>query len=253
MNEKLQKAFSQVRSEADLKEHTRIYLAQQTKGWTKQKATMPYVKYALIGAVVILMMLTGHTVYYTATAKISIDINPSIELSVNRFNQVIAVNGYNKDGEALASTLSLRYQNYDEALDKIVKSDTISAMLNENEVMTITVTGRDKAQSRKILAQIESHTADQVNTYCYHASDKDVVEAHEAGLSFGKYRAFLELKNLVPDMESEDVQDMTMREIHDLIHEHSNTGNEETAHGHHGHGKGQGQRNGRHQRNNNND
>ena len=57
MNEKLQKAFSQVRSEADLKEHTRTYLAQQTKGWTKQKTAMPYVKYALIGAVVILMML----------------------------------------------------------------------------------------------------------------------------------------------------------------------------------------------------
>ena len=119
--------------------------------------------------------------------------------------------------------------------------------------MTITVTGSDKVQSRKILAQIELHTADQVNTYCYHASDKDVVEAHEAGLSFGKYRAFLELKNLVPDMESDDVQDMTMREIHDLIHEHSNAGDEETAHGHHGHGKGQGQGNGRHQRNNNND
>ena len=105
MNEKLQKAFSQVRSEADLKEHTRIYLAQKTNGWTKQKATMPYMKYALIGAAVILMMLTGHRVYFTATAKISIDINPSIELSVNRFNQVVAVNGYNKDGEVLALSL----------------------------------------------------------------------------------------------------------------------------------------------------
>lgn len=251
MNEKLQTAFSQVRAEAELKEHTRTCLARQTKDWTKQKTTMPYVKYALIGAVVLLMMLTGHNVYFTATAKISVDINPSIELSVNRFNQVVEVNGYNKDGEALASTLSLRYQNYDDALDKIVKSEMINAMLTEDEVMTITVTGSDKAQSRKILAQIESHTADQANTYCYHASDKDVVEAHEAGLSFGKYRAFLELKSLVPDMETDDVQGMTMREIHDLIHEHSSSDDEETVHGHHGHGNGQGQGNGRHQRNNN--
>ena len=40
--------------------------------------------------------------YFTPIAEISIDINPSIELRVNRFDQVISVDGLNGDGQALA-------------------------------------------------------------------------------------------------------------------------------------------------------
>ncbi len=40
--------------------------------------------------------------------------------------------------------------------------------------------------------------------------------AHSSGLSYGKYRAFLELQSVAPDITPEQVQDMTMREIRDL-------------------------------------
>ena len=42
-------------------------------------------------------------------------------------------------------------------------------------------------------------------------------DAHEAGLSFGKYRAYLELKELDPDITPDDIRDLSMREIQDLI------------------------------------
>lgn len=45
----------------------------------------------------------------------------------------------------------------------------------------------------------------------------DVAEAHAAGLSVGKYRAYLELREVLPDVTVEDVQRLTMREIRDLL------------------------------------
>ena len=47
----------------------------------------------------------GTWLYFTPTMEISVDINPSIELGVNRFDRVISVDGYNEDGQALAQLL----------------------------------------------------------------------------------------------------------------------------------------------------
>ena len=68
---------------------------------------------------------------------------------------------------------------------------------------------------------------------------EDVENAHEAGLSLGKYRVFLEVQALDPDITPEEVQGMTMREIRELIRELSGSGEdmaEEDNAGNHGHG-----------------
>ena len=51
------------------------------------------------------------------------------------------------------------------------------------------------------------------NSYCYYAHSEEVKEAHSFGLSYGKYRAYLELKEIAPEILPEDVQEMTMKEI----------------------------------------
>lgn len=77
--------------------------------------------------------------------------------------------------------------------------------------------------------------------------------AHEAGMSFGKYKAFLELQALNPDITAEDIKDLTMRQIRDMIAELSgntdeansdgtgeNSGSDKCKRGHFGHGSGYG-------------
>ena len=53
--------------------------------------------------------------------------------------------------------------------------------------------------------------------HCYHADEEEITAAHEEGLSCGKYRAYLELKKLDPDVTVDEVRGMTMREIRERI------------------------------------
>ena len=46
---------------------------------------------------------------------------------------------------------------------------------------------------------------------------EEVEKAHESGLSYGKYKAFLELQKLDPTITVEEIQSMTMREIRERI------------------------------------
>lgn len=248
MNKAFKELIGPIRAEEELKDRTRAFLAEKTRGYTGMRR---YRVYAVACVCMVLVLFGGRLLYFTPTARISIDINPSIELGINRFNRVISVNGFSEDGQELSDTLDIKNRNYTEAIDQIINCDSIAAMLSGDEVMTITVIGSDGQQSAQILSDVEMCTAKQSNTYCYFALPEEVAAAHETGLSCGKYRAFLELQLLDPEITPETVHGMTMREIRDLLRRLSGEDEDDEAlynnrgNGPHGHGCGRGCRNSR--------
>ena len=250
MNNAFKNLFGQIRAEEGLKDHTRVFLTKQTRGYTRSgTAKRRHPAYAAV-ACLLLMLLGTRWLYFTPTAEISVDINPSIELSINRLDRVIAVNSFSEEGWEILSTLDVKHKNYAEAVKQILDYEGITALLSGDEIMAITVAGSDRRQSAEILSGIETCTAGRSNTYycCYFARSEDVAAAHETGLSCGKYRAFLELQLLDPDITPETVQGMTMREILELIESLSVDGENNTSsyngwgNGYHGQGDGHGHR-----------
>ena len=149
MHEKLKEAFDQIQAEEELKSRTKEYIFHKTNGYTQKKA----VNYRVLlsaAACMMLFVFSGHWLYFTPTTEISIDINPSMELAVNRFDRVISVDGYNDDGEELAASLDIKYMNYSDAVNEFIESDAVTSLLSENEIMSITVTGTKLPSSVKI-------------------------------------------------------------------------------------------------------
>lgn len=247
MNSAFKELFGPVRAEEDLKDRTRAFLAEWTRGYTKRAAAKRrYPAYAAACACLALALLGGRWLYFTPTAAISMDINPSIELSVNRFDRVIAVTGFNEDGQELSRELDVKHMDYAQAVEQVLRHDSIATLLSGGEMMSITVVGPDRQQSAELLSWVKTCTAGQGNIDCYSARPEEAATAHEAGLSCGKYRAFLELQRLDPDITPEAVQGMTMREIRETIDCLSSNGSNDApqpggwGNGHHGYGGGHG-------------
>lgn len=215
MNKAFKALFGPVRAEEALKDRTLAFLAERTRGYAGAKRSRRPL-YAAACACLLLALLGGRWLYFTPTARISIDVNPSIELSVNRLDRVILVDGLNDDGRALSESLDVTHMNYAAAVRTVLESGAVAALLSGGEAMTITVVAPDGRQSAAILSGVEACAAGRRNTYCYSAPPGEMDAAREAGLSCGKYRAFLELRRLDPDVTPEAVRDMTMREILDL-------------------------------------
>ena len=83
MYDRIKEAFDQVTASEELKSQTKAYLAQKSR---RPRLVIP----AAIVAV-FLLLCGGYYLYFIPTATISIDINPSLELSINRFDRVISV------------------------------------------------------------------------------------------------------------------------------------------------------------------
>ncbi|WP_442911415.1 anti-sigma-I factor RsgI family protein [Lachnoclostridium sp. An169] len=148
-------------------------------------------------------------------------MNPSLELGVNRFDRIISVEGYNDDGTALAASLNIRFLDYQDAIEQLLEDETVESYLSGDAVMSLTVAGKSESQSSTILENVESCVSDQENVRCHSGDVTEMHDAHECGMSFGKYQAFLRLQELDPAVTADDVRDLSMREILDLIEEYS--------------------------------
>lgn len=227
MSERMKEAFEQIQAEEDLKDKTKEFLSQKTKGYTT-KREFHYTGMIAALASFVLLVFGGYWFYFIPTVKISIDINPSVELGVNRLNHVISLKGYNKDGENLINTLDIKFMDYSAAVNKIIESEDIDSLLSKDEILTIGIIGEDNKQTEKILSNIQFCTSKETNAYCYYACPQEVEKAHEMGLSYGKYRAFLEIQKWDSDITVEEIEKMTMRQIRNLIAELSDSVQSET-------------------------
>lgn len=220
MNDRIREAFGSVHAEEGLKTQTKEFIARKAKAHSKrQQRILPQSRMAVAMACFMLLLACfgGYRLYFVRTSVISIDINPSIELNINRYGKVISWEGYNDDGLELADDLHIRFMDYVRAIDEILKTEKITAYMNGNEELSISVVGRNEQESREILANVETSTSGHHNVCCYMGHHEDVNAAHAAGLSVGKYRAFLEVQEVNPDITVEDIGKMTMRQIKDLM------------------------------------
>ena len=214
MDERMREAFAQVRAEEELKQRTLACLARETGGWraAPRRRVRPMLTAAACAAC-LLLTLGSLWLYFTPAAYISVDVNPSLELTVNRFDRVIAVEGRNDDGAALAESLHVRFLNYAQALEQVLDSPSIADCLAREETVSITVAGDDEARTETMLAQVSACAAERGTAYCHAASLSTAEAAHEQDLSCGKYQMLLALQARDPTVTAEDVREMTMAQL----------------------------------------
>lgn len=240
MDNRIKEAFGRVHAQEDLKENTKAFIAKNLRGENSHDpAKVRFFALAACAAVLIFLGV-GTFVYFLPTASISIDINPSLELFVNRFDRVISLVGRNDDGIELSKSLSIRFMQYDDAVTAILESETVAALMSSNNNMEVYVTSDDGVQCQRMMEGIELCTSGHQNAHCYIANPAEAEAAREMGLSLGKYRAYLELLEVYPDTDitADDLNNMTMREIRELIN--SARGSAVTSSPHNGEQNGQG-------------
>ena len=168
--------------------------------------------------VLVVLSLGGYRVYFTPTAYIDVDVNPSIELSVNRFDRVLGVIALNDDGELLLESVDLEHLKAEDALSRLVASDAFAQYTSGDSYLSISVVSDDETQTQKLEAAgtsvLESCRCDGA---CFRADDRTWHEAQDAGMGVGRYQAARELMELDPTITLEECSDMTMRELRDRI------------------------------------
>lgn len=174
------------------------------------------------------------------TAYVTLDVNPSLELALNRFDGVVGARGLNDDGTALLEETNVVGMSYEEAVESIELALGEAGYLAGDPVLVVTVACDDEGRydelesvSRRCLGSAGGEVS------CSHASEEEHHAAHDAGLGVGKWRVWSELVDAGSDLTAEDAAGMSVRELEDLLAELL-AGQEGTATGEWGHHRGHG-------------
>ncbi|WP_349944506.1 hypothetical protein ABFV83_13350 [Lacrimispora sp. BS-2] len=201
----------------------------------------------LVAACFCMIALAGGTYTYQngkVDSVIGIDVNPSVELSVNKRNKVLAAKALNEDGESIMQDMDLKGVDLNTAVNAVIGSMVTHGYLSELDnaiLVTVSNDSISKAQGLRhavvndIRSTLEEKQLKAV-VYDQQVMEEDEVKqlAEEYKISYGKAYFLRELILQNPSLSMEDMKalaPLTMEEIAKVITERSYAVDGKTAAG----------------------
>lgn len=226
MENKIQDAFDSIKADSGLKETTKELLSHK-RGEKERVSHRMRIQRTFAAVCGMLLLAVGIGSFWwiqTPVSYVSIDVNPSVELALNRFDRVVDAKAYNPEGEEILRGLSLKGKKYIEAIDAVVESKAMERYLAQQAeiVFTVAADGHRESEIETGVSHCQGHIPQ--STHSLGTDLKTAVQAHEHGLSVGKYYAYLQLSQYDSTVTVEECRHMSMGEIHGMIKEHEQGG-----------------------------
>jgi hypothetical protein len=246
---RLKAAFDGIHAEDGLKADTMVFLRNELRARTRAEAggrthgralgvsVGRFAAAIAAAAAIALSALFAYNLYYTPSAYIDVDVNPSVELTLNRFDRVIGVRAYNEDGEDIVSGLSLRHKRYGDALVALIDAINRAERISDGGLVSITLQTNNYSREAGMLATIQVDVSGyiaghghRVQVEVFPVGEDTQSLAQENEISPAKYIAIQELMEVDSTATVDGCRGHTISEIRQRTQEHSG--------GHHGNGGG---------------
>ena len=195
-------------------------------------------KYAFVPVLLFAIIIGSFMVYNNPSTYVSIDINPSIMLTVNRFDKVIKVESLNDDAKKLTENMHLYGMDVTDATtkitDKAIELGYIDEQIDNNVVLISTYCNNTEKQN-KLQQQLHQNLNDSFNKkgigsliIDMELTEEDAQKANEYGVSEAKVLFVKKAIEENPELNFEDLIYLPTREIAKYIDEYKdlNIGNQ---------------------------
>jgi len=179
---------------------------------------------------------------------VSIDINPSIVLSANRFDRVIKVEGLNSDAKKVLQNIDVKNEKLNVAVNKIVDEATRHGFLDpkvEDNAVLVTTYCNDIQKREELQNDIHNSLRNNLMNRGIKSliidqelTEEDIKMANEYHVSQGKILFVKKAIEEHPELKLEDLIYLPIKEIAKYIE-----GYEEINFDHGGNGNANGQKN----------
>ena len=171
-------------------------------------------------AVLVLSLGGGGLAYAMPYGTVSIDVNPSIEYTINRFDRVLRVSGINEDGQAVLEVIDrtqLLNRKIDDAVTATLSQLEEEGYLSGEEDAVVFSSGTgSEAHSALLAASLEEKFSSQAEVYSVVVTREEIETAHKKGTTAGKMRLVDRLAQDSPEDFPE--ADWIDRPVNDLMH-----------------------------------
>ena len=180
---------------------------------------------ALAACVAVVLLLSSVTVwaYSTPYSYVSLDVNPSIEFSVNRFDRVLSVKAVNSDGADILNGLGLDNETIDQAVRSTVDKIESEGYFKDSGGIIIATSGNNQQAYQKLAEDLKNaviqETKDSgapVEVQVISVGLERVLEAQKLGTTPGKLNLVQKLQ-ASPGEENINISDWLKKPVKDIM------------------------------------
>lgn len=222
-------AFDCIRAEDSLKANTVSFLQAEALRRNQQRGrTARYAAALASVAVMFLLGMFSYNLYFAPIAYVDVDVNPSVELMLNRFDRVVGTRAYNEDGENILTGLYLNNKNYNDALIILIEAIGQKGYIQNDGLVSVTLQTDNASKENQLLASLQNGVAGYMAGR-HHSAQVDVFSvsgdtrtyAHRLNLSPAKYLAIQQLIEVDPAATVESCRGHSISEIKQLTQNHT--------------------------------
>ena len=194
----------------------------------KYRRRMRSMALALAACICIVMAGGGafhyHVVNQRVESVIGIDVNPSVELSINKKERVLHAQALNEDGEALLDGMDLEGVELNVAVNAVVGSMVTHGYLDDLDNAILVTVSNDSVRKAKelrasVVKDIENTLSEnqlQAVVYDQQVIEDDEIEklAENYDISYGKAYFLMELIDQNKDLSMEDMAKLSVSYTH---------------------------------------
>lgn len=135
-------------------------------------------------AVVLALFFAGAYAWFTPVGYVSLDVNPSIEYSINVFDRVLSANAVNEDAKEVFEGMSFRNMQIEKAIEKATEKLIQKGYITSDEdsgivIATFMKNEKQTAKAEKLAAKLQ----DKVKKFADKQDITTEVEAEAVGLT----------------------------------------------------------------------
>ncbi len=198
----------------------------------KKNKIINFKKLISIAALFVIVIISGLSGFLMAKfdmvdSIISFDVNPSIELQVNRKEKIIQSTPLNEDAEVVLGNMDLRGSDLSVAVNAIVGSMVRNGYIDElSNSILITVNNRDEKRS----AELEKMLTDEINAILNSENfDAEVISqtvikskeiaklAEEYGITSGKAQLIKQITDKNKKYSFKDLAPLTIHQLNSIL------------------------------------
>lgn len=230
----------------------------------KRRKALHFAKGGRIAAIaaclaLVACLIGGVADFLRPVAYVGIDVNPSVELTLNRFDIVVGTHALNDDGQQALDEAPCMWRAFADAARDL--DGAMRAIAGEGAVAEVSIDCDNENRYAALAAQSNNCFGCKGEAHCNRTNAEERQAAHDLSMGVAKYRAYQALQEAGIDVSTEECASMSMRELRDLLvrnegdtsegeGEHPRMGNGQGAGAHNdgakGHGHGNGNGNGKH-------
>lgn len=201
---------------------------------TTRKIFSPLHKiYALCSSVAMILMICFGFLhnYNTVESIIAIDVNPSVEISLNKSYKVLSVRANNMDGEKLIENKNFKNQNCDDVIAELTTSLSSNGYINKDRnSILVSVSSPNEVKAAEVKSRVVTDIKttlhkQQIDPVIYNQSipDKDTNEldklAKKYHISFGKMKLIHSLMEKDPTLTIKELAELPIQDIPTYVEE----------------------------------